>query len=238
MKTVALTYGDGHYAPIRDIITDRFRELNEIETRLILPEHVPFPLWRGAWIKPFLWELVEDDVDRILWFDADMVPLRPVMDLLPKDPVPFAAVSDCPQAALTAIREEPTLTGARHYFNTGFFIASRDSIPMFKEAQKLMPAHGKTVRTYFFWEQTPINMAIEKHLRDEAVSLPAQLNWLWVSQGRPGKEVRMVHYAGWRGVEERVRYMLAHLRQVTDREGRPDPTPEDWKETVEDDNSW
>jgi len=216
MKTMALTYGDGHFTTVREQVVARFRKLNPgIATRSLGPEDITFPLWHGTWAKLFVWDLVPSEVDRVICFDCDMIPMSPLTPFLPEDDVPFAAVPD-----IAGIREMEAASGApeiaavRCYYNAGFFVAHRSTEPMFRKMQAFMPAAGKVVKTYRFFDQTPLNLVVDETLGDRVTRLPPQLNWLFGAMGPSPKDVCMLHFAGWGTVEQRVAFMDQQLRRL------------------------
>jgi len=239
-KIAAFTYGDGYFSSIRDLIAARFEKLNDIPTRALGPEHLNFEVWNGAWVKSFLWNLVEDDdVEQIIWIDVDVIPTRPIVEFIPTPDIPFAAALDFMAARTIAERDEPEVTEIEHYFNTGLFIASRETIPVFKRVNDYMPRRGKPTKQYAYWDQTPINIEVDHEFGSRTRILPPTTNWLWLSMGKPPEDVHMVHYAGWRGIEERVRQIGKHLIHL-DPEGCSGALmPEQWRMNHgRDNNEW
>lgn len=215
---MALTYGDGHYALVRDLVAKRFEKVNEIETRLLIPEELDVPIWSGLWMKPFLWDVVPKDVERIIWFDCDMVAVAPVHDLLPPEDTPFAAVEDYEGSVKVATHDCPIVQNLDRYFNAGFFVMNRECIPVFEKFKEHMPGKGRLVRTYIFHDQTPLNIEIDRAFGERAVSLPCALNWMWASMGYPPDDVRMIHFAGWGGGEARVKFLGEHITRLEARD--------------------
>lgn len=193
MKTMVVSFGDGPYQGIAETVVHRFQRLNDVEGLVLdimqLPNNLVHPTWAKAWI----WDLVPDDVERVIWIDADVVPVKPMMDLVPEFDVPFCGVLDHPRATRQCAEwHNEAVLQLAHYFNAGVFVAHRKTEAMFKEwqAEMLEPAVP-------YGDQTPLNLLLGKHYPANGLYvLPPICNWLGCFGLLPD-DVRMAHLAGW-----------------------------------------
>lgn len=201
MKTMAVSFGDGKYSEFAKAAVKRFQRLNDTEGMVLdimkLPPALPYSPWAKAWI----WDLVPKDVERVVWLDADVVPIKSIMDLLPDFEVPFCAVLDSVKGGRQVAEwYDESVVELPHYFNSGVFVAHRQTEAMFKEWQEAafvvpQPPH---------WDQTPLNKLLAKHFSANSIySLPPICNWMF-SFGAVPNEVRIAHLAGWADVEARM----------------------------------
>ena len=193
MKTLAVSFGDGRYLkPARAAIT-RFSRLNDVEGMVIDIEKLPNGLDHPAWSKAFVWNVVPADVERVIWIDADIVPIGPIMDIVPDFEIPFCVAKDTDRSRQTAEWGDPAVKELRTYFNSGVFVAHRSTEPLFAEWQ----AQATAGLRHPFMDQTPLNLLIEKHLTSGQIfELPPECNWL-TPFGPIAPGVRMAHLAGW-----------------------------------------
>ena len=172
------------------LAADRFQQLNGIPAYVLTDHVVQFDQLRSPqWVKAFVWEFVGDEVERIIWFDADVVPIHPLGDL--------------PDASFAAVLDMPATTGVdpfiyegeafRPYFNSGFFIAGRESEPVFRQLAQDMVCQSDHDR----FEQSWFNVRV-RELLGGFTQLP--LTWNWFFQfydhmiGRPDEDIRMLHF--------------------------------------------
>jgi lipopolysaccharide biosynthesis glycosyltransferase len=211
MKTLVVSFGDGRYLQPAQASVKRFSRLNDVEGMVLdinkLPERMEHPAWAKAWI----WDQVPKDVERVIWIDADVVPVRPIMDILPDFPVPFAAVQDAKQSRQTAEWGNEKVEDLDVYFNSGVFVAHRDSEPMFREWRE-----GSSVKSKQpFVDQTPLNLMLAKHLKPGEISeLPKICNWIGGFGSFP-QTVRMVHFAG---LQKALRLDILRVFALTEEE--------------------
>jgi hypothetical protein len=120
--------------------------------------------WNPSWGKAFLWDMVPQDVERLLVFDADIVAIRPWSLPAPDDK--FHAVREiyCDPTR----RNELRAFGLRQYFNGGLFICPRSLAPKLNSVREYGPCYGTWL------EQTALNVVMAEVFRP----LPAQLNWI------------------------------------------------------------
>lgn len=192
MKTVGVTFGDGAFEEIAKAMAKRFEKLNGIETHLLDINKLP-AMDHAAWAKSCMWDQLPADVDRAIWFDADMIPIAPIRDLLPHADVKFAAVQDMyhggRQEAEWDLEE---VEGLDVYFNLGMFVANRECAPAFEAARARM-----NERTWTHWDQTPTNLEVAKILPGSQIEeLPRTANWMPGFSDIPPADIRMLHLAG------------------------------------------
>lgn len=208
MKTVAFTAetNDG-YRFLGSEVCRRFQELNDIECRMLTADNFNFSKLRSPhWVKLFLWNEADPDVERIIWLDVDVVLLRPI-GALPD--APFAAVHDEYSSFRHCKSMSEKVQALSKFFNTGFFVATRATEPVFEAAQKdmweepgLAGAHG---------ERACLNLKVAQMLGGWEELRPIY-NWL-PSNGYPGGDCIMVHYAGGSAEKHHVSATILRLLQ-------------------------
>lgn len=204
MRTVAVTFGDGNFLPIATAMAKRFEKLNGIEVVLLDIDKLP-PMDHAGWSKTCMWDQLPSDVDRAVWFDADMIPIAPLTDLIPHPEVQFAAVADMYHGGrqeaewdCEEVEELPV------YFNSGIFFANRSTAPAFAAARERM-----NERTWAHWDQTPLNLELHKILSEKDYEvLPRCANWMPGFSSLPPEDIRMLHLAGF--PNGGIRYCLLH----------------------------
>ncbi len=191
MKTLAVTAGLGPFAGFARRLASRFERLNGIHLRVIGPRDVRrfgARLASPMLVKLLAWEVVPRDVERIVWVDADCVPIEPLGEI-PR--APFAARSDFPGTREIAARTVPRAAGLKRYFNAGVFVATRRALPVFEELARdvaLLPAD-------LFGDQTFLNIEVERRLGG-FTELAPEWNWRPDREGPPRAGVKLLHVAG------------------------------------------
>lgn len=146
------------------------------------------PSYHRLWI----WDLVPDDVEAVLYFDADTYCVRDW------DPRALAATGD-----FWARRDVPTRKAPREcrrygiapamYFNAGVFVASRAHREAFVLAQQIATAEDYQSA---FLEQTALNVAVQRSGVSWA-DLPPRYNWICRPRcGVPAEDVAVLHSCG------------------------------------------
>lgn len=113
-------------------VVDRFERLNGRRPIVIRREDLPREALLGhyEWAKAWIWDVVPNNVNRIMFLDYDIVPLRPFPpDAIPD--VPFAACLDNQGQLNAYCALYPVFDRGGGVFNGGFFIARRDTRPSF-----------------------------------------------------------------------------------------------------------
>jgi len=192
MKTVVVSFGDGRHAEYAKVALRRFEQLNEVESWMLNIEALPRGLSHPTWAKAWIWESVPSDVERVIWIDTDVIPIRPIMDLIPDFAIPWCAVEDIEISRQEAEWDKERVEGVRTYFNAGVFVAHRSTEPMFRRLQEI----ALLGKRYQFSDQTPMNLLVDEMFgEEEFVKLPRECNWLLPFGDIPA-DVRMVHLAG------------------------------------------
>jgi hypothetical protein len=198
MKTLAITMAhDESWLELARLMAARFERLNGLPCRILGPE--AFARFESpshsdedrkpTWLKAHLWDEVEPDVERLIWIDADSIPLRP---LGPLPDAPFAARLDAgtvPEKAL----QMPEWSDLPFYFNSGFFVATRETRPAFERLKTLRhhPVKGPSGG-----EQSWLNHCIHRLLPPERIAiLPSEISYMYVDGDVP-PGAKMIHFAG------------------------------------------
>ncbi|MCK6376013.1 MAG: hypothetical protein L6Q69_18205 [Zoogloea sp.] len=156
----------------------------------ILPWHFDFSvLPHPAWVKAFIWDFVPEHVERLVWVDADAVCIRP-FGTLPG--AAFSAVEDCDSTFKGERKKLTPVNECDRYFNSGLFVCTRQSRPVFDELKDMMfeREHGGCL------EQSWLNILVQRRLGGFD-PMPRGCNWIPVcSPDKPGR-LRVIHLAGW-----------------------------------------
>lgn len=209
MATRAYVGGIGYeHEDMAERVAGRLRKLNEgLDVQVITTESagsIAGHLKDPAWIKAFLWELTPPDVDTVIWFDDDLIPLRPLGDVVQvASLVPFAAVPYRNGEVDYYLKKyfEP-LSWGWPYFNSGFFVASRVTQPAFRLLQSFM--QNITRRDWPRYEQSWLNMAVWACFRNYE-KLAGGYNWSLPAHDwqDPPDDVVTVHLPGLRAPKRR-----------------------------------
>lgn len=166
MKTEYFTIADGpEFGLMGAELSRRVKALNGVDVRIVTDDiclKYGIGAKRQYWMKAFLWEEAQPDTERIIYLDGDILPVAPFPDYVLKQVMPFSARLDVPAIGAGQKRQHPLFNGIRHYFNNGFFVATRASQWAFDKlkAEVNNPVHATCI------EQTWHN----KHI-DETVGL-------------------------------------------------------------------
>lgn len=141
-------------------VAERFEALNHKKVQIIRKADLPaeaqnvYPPYAKAW----LWDLVPDTVERIMFIDFDLIPLRA---LPPLPDAPFLAVPDTPGYVDHMRGMYPHFAKTRHVFNSGFFVAHRDTRACFERLKSFAITIGYDLPYGLTYEQTPMNHLIQ-----------------------------------------------------------------------------
>lgn len=168
---LAVTCGSGDYRAYARMFAERWNDLNDVECR-DLSNAAPWPLCRSkpGFVKAYVFDLVEDAIDRIMWIDADCYPaIRAPLDDLPD--VPFAACLDHPAQLESLKQKRPEMCVLPKSFNSGVFVARRaECATIFRKLQKTRDSFGLR------FEQGALNMLVHERL-GSWVELGIEWNW-------------------------------------------------------------
>ena len=173
MKTMAVVGGLKGFKPWAERVAQQVEKHNDFPC-IVIDDDLAKPfaglIKMPAWIKCYIWDLVPLDIERIVWFDADVIPLKSLREF-PR--VPFCACrNDLPPGRLE--KQFPILQWYDDYFNSGFFVATRDTIPAFQLLKAFMCHIPRQV--WPMYEQSWLNLAIVATLKEYHV-LPDVYNW-------------------------------------------------------------
>lgn len=108
-------------------------------------------------VRYYIWQLVPDDVDRVIFVNNDIIPMAP----LPFNELPdcdFAAVADQPSVYEAVSARIPVIKRAGTYFNTNVFMATRKTAPLFK---RILAMQSNLLDMEPWWgDQTLVNMLV------------------------------------------------------------------------------
>jgi glycosyltransferase involved in cell wall biosynthesis len=164
MKTEYVTLGVGPvFEEMAQLAAQLFTKVNGLPVRVITSKDLPSDLQHPAWGKAYIWDLVDADTERVLYFDADIVSLKPIGDLPTGQ---FVASEDGGVQAFIApsmYQSGIILPGLdlNDYFNSGVFVCTRDTRPVFEEL-KTYPYSPEKYGVCF--EQNMFNVLVKKHL--------------------------------------------------------------------------
>lgn len=110
------------------------------------------------WMKAFLWCLCRSNTERIVYIDADILPIAPFPQYVLDATAPFSARPDNDGIGDNERSTHPTFKNIKTYFNNGFFIATVDSLLMFERMKQEVhnPVHGNCI------EQTWMNKYVDE----------------------------------------------------------------------------
>ena len=171
--------------------------------------------WRSLTYPPMaklhIWRIVPKSIERLIWIDSDTYVNRPIFyDDLPTEP--FSAVVD-PWIATSIVDNKAVGKYALHgqlplYFNSGFFVARREAIPVFDYAIELEGQRPKD-DVDFFREQDSFNWAAWTVLGKQQPGNPGwnrlDEDWNFMYKNRISSTPKpiVVHLAGTDELEKR-----------------------------------
>lgn len=169
---IGVVFGIGkEWAEAARVTAMRMESLTGLPCRVI--EEDPFDLESPAWLKLRVFDLIEPEVQEVLVFDADLLPLRPwdPRTLYEQTDRPFIAVPDVDSVAVMNECVGFGVPWPGQYINSGLFIAGRQHDAMLQRAFGRQPRFGN------WQEQTSLNVAIFE-TRTEVLRLPRTFNTL------------------------------------------------------------
>lgn len=150
---------DHPHQELEDWVVERFELLNGKAVHVVRRQdlHDVVDIVHPAYLKAWLWDLVPPGTQRILYFDFDVIPLRPMPDF------PDTAFIACPDAQWydSQMRAMYPAFASGHYFNAGFFVAGIETRPCFDQLKSFAVARGYDGPYGNTYEQTPLNHLIQ-----------------------------------------------------------------------------
>lgn len=186
--TLAIT-SDGFERMVVSRCADRFASLNGARPRIYTrpPKGAPNNI-HPAFYKAWIWDMVPDDVERIMFIDYDMVPVRSLGEL------PECMFGACiGYSGLLATAAYLPYFRTRTYFNTGLFLAHRKMRPVFEQL-KAFASIDPSQTLLGINEQVPLN--ILAHAVTVPTVLPAEWNYqIAMPIGNKVESPSMVHFS-------------------------------------------
>jgi len=142
-----------------------------------------------SYTRLWLWDLIGDEWDAVLYFDADTYCCRP-WDPTALELGPFHAVLDFASVQVDRECRAYGLDAAR-YFNAGVFVAARALRPVFELAQRIVASPDYRSP---YWEQSALNAAVQRS-GVELRLLPREYNAI-CRPGRVPENAVILHRAG------------------------------------------
>ena len=187
---------DHPHPELEQWVAARFAALNKKEVLVVGRADLPKEALLGhpTYAKAWLWDVVPEHVQRILFFDYDVVPLR----ALPEIPdAPFVAVPDA-QWYIDRMRlTYPFFAKTQYVFNAGFFVARRDTRSIFEQLKSFVVTLGCESPYKETYEQTPLNHLIQSSF--DVCWLPRTFHCLAHTNYVEVPDAYMLHFAGTSG---------------------------------------
>ena len=139
-------------------VVDRFEALNNRRVFVVRAADLPAEALSGhaTYAKLWLWDAVPKTTERILYFDYDVVFVRP-LPALPD--VPFAACPDAQRYVEQRLEEHVLFQESGNYFNAGLFLAHRSTRPVFEQARAFRET--QVVKQTPPYDQTTLNLLMQ-----------------------------------------------------------------------------
>lgn len=182
---------------------ERFEELNGLPVRVIRdPDVQGIDIAHPNFTKAFLWDLVPEEVETILYYDRDIVPVRPLGEI---PEAVFAAAPDHPRGLADCKDHWPLFRKTNFMFNSGVILASRQSKPVFEMVKALQSYKRDHHKCY---DQSLFNLVAQHML--EVTKLPLAWNYGVTIEKAMIPRPKMIHCCG---VLERYTFMDFLLRE-------------------------
>lgn len=169
---------------------DRFGRLNGVRPRIITspPRGAPRGVHQGFY-KAWLWDVVPERVDRIMFMDFDIIPVRPLGD------VPDCEFGACMgHSGLPNIsRNLPFIRETGMYFNSGMFLANKSTRPIFDRVKRFATSREHSFMRHM--DQAVFNVLIQHEVN--VTILPEEWSYqISVTGGEHAKEPKLIHFSG------------------------------------------
>ena len=220
MKTCAVVIAVWFKPPVLQLVKrmiKRFERINHMPVHLIHGLNLKGEFLSGpAYAKYHAWQKVSSDIERIVYLDCDMIPLRPLPELPAAD---FAAAPDLQTRTDCVTEHWPLIRRAGTYFNAGFFVATRKTEKIF-ERMLLRQCHGIGPAMPWHVDQTMLNVEVQAAVEAgeiEFEKLSKQWNNLALIDPEPVEAPYMLHMSG--GDKWKLRFAscaIDHLEQMNE----------------------
>jgi lipopolysaccharide biosynthesis glycosyltransferase len=218
MKTCAVTaaiWTPAEYIEALKRVTARFEQLNDMEVRVMTDKdlHGKF-LSSNHYARYHAWNFVPSDIERIVYFDIDIIPLRPLPEL--------------PKADLCATRERdeifkqysdwwPVVGRAGMCFNSGLVIATRKTENIFQ--RMLLRQHHGWNREFPWVDQPILNVEVFSAVEAGEITfkeIPRSWNSLILVDDEPEPDdPYILHLAGGKASKMHlVQHVLDQIAQI------------------------
>jgi hypothetical protein len=170
-KTLAVTIGIGDaWRSLAERAATRMSQHTGLPSQVLSScPHLPAG-WSPSWAKAWAFDLVPDDIDRLLIFDADIYCTADWHEW--DTDQPLAVVR---HIATRGVQTETQLYTLREYWNAGLFVITRS----LADALRLIATYGPR---YGSWLEQTAAVEIFEHC--DKAWLPARCNWLLAPPGR------------------------------------------------------
>ncbi len=170
-KTLAVTIGIGQsWRELAERSAARITRFTGLPAQVISSCHLIPPDWNPSWAKAYAFDLVPDDIDRLLIFDADIYCVADFPEWNTSDPLAVVR-----HIETGPVKTEMTLYGFREYWNGGLMVITR---PL-ADALRLVATYGPRYGTWL--EQDALNRVFEYC---DKSWLPGRCNHLLAPPGR------------------------------------------------------
>lgn len=177
-------------------VADCFSELNGIPVRVLQNSDFAGEFLSSAhFARYYGWQFVSPETEKLIYLDADILPLRP---LPPLPDVDFAAAPDHEGTCDKARNNFPILKRVHDYFNSGFFIAGRKTEPLFQSVLDRQ-SHAGGMAEPWYKDQTLLNIEIQLAVKNGDLTfemLPKSWNYLAISDSVVVQDPYMLHLTG------------------------------------------
>ena len=185
---IAIT-DDGFARSVISRAADRFGKLNGARTYVITtpPRGAPTDV-HPSFYKAWLWDMVPENVDRIMFMDFDIIPIRPLGEL------PDCEFGACMgYSGLPAISKcLPFIQKTGMYFNAGMFLAHRSTRPVFDRVKLFATSLEHSFMRHI--DQAVFNVLMQHEVN--VTILPEDWSYqLSVVGGEYVKEPKLLHFS-------------------------------------------
>lgn len=212
--TVALHTKTDDFDRVRRV-ANRFEKLNEIPVKILRNRdlggtYLSYPTFG----RYHMWRLVPPDTETIVYFDYDILPLRPLPKLPSED---LAAVPGNPEQVADVKKYWPIFrrNAEMDYFNSGLLVLTRKTEKLFADVLARQ-THANEAKWPWLRDQTLLNIEAQVAVQNGDITykqLPKSWNYLVLGERDLVADPHMIHFA--RGGDHRLRLMdilLQHLK--------------------------